>query len=95
MVWTVGLQTGTGAILLYCYIGSLTTESFLRYGDAAYEFDWTKMPIELRTFIQLVICDAQRSLVYIGFNLVDLNLFTFVNVNEKNIEILISGNWTL
>lgn len=86
VVWTFGLQTSTGALLLYCYIGSLTTISFFRYGDAVYEFDWFEMPIELRKFIQLVIADAQRPLFYTGLNLVDLNLLTFVKVNEENVE---------
>lgn len=81
VVVVLSLQMSTGTVFLYCYAGSLTTSQFLRYGNISYESDWVEMPIELRKFIQILIADAQRPLIFRGLNLVDLNLAAFTKVN--------------
>lgn len=53
-----------GAVVLFCYAGSLTMDEFHRYGDIAYEFEWIEMPIELQKFILLIIADAQHPLIF-------------------------------
>lgn len=74
------VQASAGNVFVYCYSGSLTTNQFLRFGDISYESEWNQMPIKLRKFIQLIIADAQRPLVYDGLNLIDLNLAAFTKV---------------
>lgn len=80
VVSILGLQMSTGTVLLYCYVGSLTTSQFLRFGDISYESDWIKMPIAMRRFILLLIADAQRPIIFKGLSLIDLNLMTFTTV---------------
>lgn len=69
-----------GTVFLYCFIGSLSTDQFIDFGQRSYEFDWYKLPINLQTFVQLIIADAQRPQIYNGFNIIDLNLPAFVKV---------------
>lgn len=74
------ILSSTGTVFLYCYTGSLTTDQFLRYGDIAYESDWFLMPIEMQTYLILIIADAQRPLEFHGMRIINLNLATFASV---------------
>lgn len=67
-------------VFLFCRLGSLTTIQFHRFGDISYNSEWYKMPIEQRNYIELLIADAQRPLIFHGLKLVDLNLLTFTKV---------------
>lgn len=80
LVCANALMSSTIAVFLYCYVGSLTTDQFLRYGDISYESQWYKLPIDLQKFFQLIIVDAQRSLSYHGFGIIDLNLNAFTKI---------------
>lgn len=80
----VVIQLSTSIVFSYCYVGSLTTHQFLSFGDIWYELPWYKLPIELRTFIPLIIAHTQRPLVYNGFNIIDLNLAAFTKVIRLN-----------
>lgn len=80
VVLLFGIPLSTGIVLLFCYIGSMTSISFLGFGDTSYESNWLKMPINLQRFIQLIIADAQRPLIFTGMGLVDLNLRAFAKV---------------
>lgn len=72
-------------VYLYCYVGSLTTDQFLRYGDVAYEFQWYKLPVDLQKYFPLIIANAQRPRIFSGFNIIDLNLVTFTKVDANQI----------
>lgn len=74
------VQASTSTILLYCYIGSLTTEQFLRFGDISYEFPWYKIPVDLQKYIPLMIADAHRRKKFTGFGIIDLDLAAFLKV---------------
>lgn len=80
LVFFNALLSSDFAVFLYCYIGSLTTDQFLRYGDISYESGWYRLPIDLQTFIELIIADGQRSLSFHGFNIINLNLNAFTKV---------------
>lgn len=81
MLLFIGVPTSTGVVFLYCYVGSLTTDQFLRFGNIAYESEWFKMTVEQQKLIQLIIADAQRPLVFHGLQLINLNLEAFGKVN--------------
>lgn len=76
----IGLLMSVGVVYVYCFVGSLITDQFLRFGDIAYESEWMKMPTGLQKFIQMMIADAQRPLIFNGLNIVDLNLNAFTKV---------------
>lgn len=80
IVLLFGVQCGTGTVFLYCYIGSLTTEQFFRYGNKTYESLWYKMPMEQRKYMKFMIANAQRPHVFHGFGIIDLNLMAFTAV---------------
>lgn len=67
-------------VYLYCYVGSLTTDQFLRYGDVAYEFPWYKLPVDVQRNFPLIIANAQRPQCFNGLNIIDLNLVIFIKV---------------
>lgn len=70
----------TGNTFLYCFVGSLTTDQFRRYGDIAYEFKWYNLPIDMQKYFPLIIGNAQRPKVFTGLNIIDLNLSAFTKV---------------
>lgn len=63
-----------------CYVGSYTTENFLRFGDASYESMWYKLPTDLQKYVILIIAEAQRPRVFNGFGVIDLNLMAATKV---------------
>lgn len=65
---------------LYCFIGSFTTDNFSKYGDGFYESNWIDLPVHLKKYIAIAICDAQRPLYFEGLGLFALNLKTFAKV---------------
>lgn len=74
-------------VFLYCFVGSLTTDQFHRFGDISYEFEWYQLPIDLQKYLTLIIADAQRPQVFTGFNIIDSSLMTFTKVClEQDIE---------
>lgn len=77
----------TGNILLYCYVGSLTTDLFHSYGDISYESLWYKFPVNLQQYLRLIIADAQRPRVFRGFGYLTLSLMLFTKVMGKIILI--------
>lgn len=81
MITVVGAAfMSTGTVLLYCWMGSFTTNQFFRFTDASYESMWYKFPVDLRKYLRLIIINAQRPRVYHGFRFIDLSLVTFVTV---------------
>lgn len=72
----------TGNILLCCYLGASTTESFLRYADITYESMWYRFPVNLQKYLQLIIEDTQRPRAFDGFGFIQLNLMSFSKVRK-------------
>lgn len=81
----VCVQASTGTVLLFCYVGSITTSEFLRYGDISYQSDWFRMTINQQKCILLIIVDAQRPLIFDGLGIIDFHLPTFVKVLFRSI----------
>lgn len=65
---------------LCCYVGSSTTDLFLRYADISYESLWYNFPTKLQQYLRLIIADAQRPRVFQGLAIIDLNLTLFTMV---------------
>lgn len=51
--------------------------------DCLYEFNWQSFPVDLQKYIQLMIQNAQKSVFYHGFGMVNLDLMTFTEVKES------------
>lgn len=65
----------------YCYYGGRTTQQFMDMADTVFESKWNHLPINLQKFIFLMIINAQKSIFYHGFYVVDLKLTTFTRVS--------------
>lgn len=82
-IWT--LLIGMVSILIYCYLGKISTESYEEMSDCVYKMKWYVLPIELQKFFILMIANMEKSLQYHGFGVIDLNLETFTKVRESNL----------
>lgn len=76
----LNVAMSTCTTFLYCYIGSITTENFLRYADISYESMWYKFPLDFRQYLRLMIGEAQRPRVFQGLGTIELNLDKFAKV---------------
>lgn len=86
----LGVPFSTGIVYLFCVIGSYTTNNFAGFADASYESLWHKFPVDLQKYLQMIIADGQRPMVFQGLGIVDLNLMAFTQVamrvlNEKRV----------
>ena len=68
-------------LLLYCYIGTMASESVANMADCLYEIDWHKFPIKLQKYMVLMIQNARRPLYFRGYGMITLNLETFREVS--------------
>lgn len=80
IIGILGIIMSTGNILLYCFVGSLTTSIFWRNADSAYESRWYAFPIDLQKYVILVLVDAQHTIIFDGFGIIDLDLIFFMKV---------------
>lgn len=69
-----------GFTYMYCHIGQINTDNFLRYAQVPYEALWYRHPIDLQKCLRLIMAEAQRPCVFQGIGLIDLNLETFGKV---------------
>lgn len=79
-VLCIGANTSIGTIFLYCFVGSLTTEQSLRFVDISYESQWYKLSMDQQKIIHILMVNAQRPLIFSGFQIIELNLITFIKV---------------
>lgn len=75
------IATAFANLFVYCYFGMLATKSYMDMSDSMYESNWYKLPIQLQTYIILMIENMQRPLYYHGFGMVILDLETFTKVS--------------
>lgn len=85
----IGVLMSISTVYLYCFIGSLTTDHFFRYGDISYESQWYK-PIDLQKSVQLIIADAQRPIIFHGFHIIELNIPGFTMVHLLRYELIVT-----
>lgn len=95
MKFVVVVQLSTSIVFMYCYVGSLTTQQFLRYSVVWYEIPWYKLPIDLQKFIPLIIANTQQPLIFQGFAIIKLNLAAFTKVCVIKLLLFISMVSTL
>lgn len=74
---------GSGSSLfLYCFHGKSTNDSFNGYSQCLFDSKWYLLPKNTQKLFILMIGNAQCSLFYHGFHLVNLNLETFLQVRN-------------
>lgn len=68
-------------LYLYCYSGQYANDCYLAYGERWYESNWTILPVQQQKDYVLLISNAQQTISYHGFDMVKLNLETFLKVS--------------
>ena len=70
------------SLFSYCYFGMLATESFEKISDCIYlEMNWQGLSLNLKKYCILMIGNMQWPLYYHGFNVITLDLNTFIRVS--------------
>lgn len=82
IVLTVSLTSSIGmsTLLLYCYYGKLATDSYEKTPSLVFEMDWYKQSYKVQQYLILMIANMQKPIYYHGFEVVKLDLETFVTV---------------
>lgn len=76
----ITLAAGITNLLLYCFLRKTATESYSKNAECLYDFNWTRLPLDLQKYLIIMIQNGQVELLYHGFNIIHLNLVTFSNV---------------
>lgn len=80
----MGASIGMLSMFIYCYFGKLATESFEKMSDCVYDLDWYKLSLSLQKYVVIMIANMQKTLYYHGFEVVVLNLNTFLRVSMSS-----------
>lgn len=75
-------------LFLYCFYGNRSTNDYGQMALDLYESNWYTHPVGLQKFFKMIIANAQRPLYYDGFQIVQLNLETYLKVEENSICML-------
>lgn len=79
-----GIVLNMKILFCFCYFGALATNSFECMSKSIYsEINWHELPLEIQKHIILMLGNMQRSLYYHGFDVVTLDLNTFVRVSME------------
>lgn len=78
----LGIVVCSGSVLLCCYVGSFTMDTFECYASTSYESLWYKFPNGLQKYVLLIIAEAQRPKAFEGFGFFLLDLVTFSKVRK-------------
>lgn len=92
----MGVPISFGGLLLFCTVGSATTENFILFSDAAYDSSWYRLPVKMQTYVLLLIVEGQQECVFQGLGILDLNLISFSKVSffvDINIGAVIKHCW--
>lgn len=79
-VASIAIFISMANLFLFCYFGTMATESYERMAYCLYESSWIECPVHLQKYFIMMIRDMQQSLHYHGFGIVVLNLETFTTV---------------
>lgn len=65
----IGLQVIASMfpIFLFCHFGGKITEQFEEIGNAAYQLEWYRLPLDMQKHLQIVIALAQKPIYIRGF----------------------------
>lgn len=69
--------TGMSTLFLYCYFGTLSTQSFLNMTHALYESNWQDLPVDLQKYVIISLAEMQKPIHYNGLGICNLSLETF------------------
>lgn len=75
------LMTGMSILCFYCYFGAQATKSFQQMADSLYASNWPDLPVALQKYVIVMIANMQKPLYYHGFNMINLDLKTFIAVS--------------
>lgn len=83
-ILTIFLSTSTqmGTAFVYCYFGKMATDSYRNMSDRVFNMNWQELSVNQQKYIIVMIANMQRPLFYHGSGIVDMDLNTFINVNE-------------
>lgn len=59
----------------------MASESHKKISDCVYDMTWYKVNTQLQKYFLLMIANMQKPLFYHGFEIVDLDLRTFIRVS--------------
>ena len=80
LIILIGGLASTANLFLYCYFGTLATESYENMADCIFESNWLKLPVDSRKYLIVMIANAQRRIYYHGFGLAYLRMMTYTSV---------------
>ena len=75
--------------LLYCYFGTMTSESYAKMGNHLFELNWFELPIKQQKYFIVMGANMQRPSQYLGFGVMIVDLETFVGVNFQKLQFLL------
>lgn len=81
IVVVVGVSAGILIIFPFCFYGKLATESFDKMTDVIWDLNWLVLPLALQKYIILLLANMQMTMYYHGFEIITLDLNTFVRVS--------------
>lgn len=70
-------------LFLYCFFGSLATDSFSRISDCVYDSRWYELPTELKIYPIMILGNSHLPLRFYGHKIVSMNLGTFQKVRSE------------
>lgn len=70
-------------LFLYCYFGSLATDSFSRISDCVYDSRWYELPTELKIYPIMILGNSHLPLRFYGHKIISINLETYKKVRSE------------
>lgn len=70
-------------MFIYCYFGKLASEGYEQMPICLlYDLDWGKFPVKLQKYLVIMIANMQIPLYYHGFDILCVDLETFIDVRK-------------
>lgn len=70
-------------LFIYCYFGKMACNSFEKVASSMYESAWVDLPLELQKYLVVTIQNAQRPVIFKGFNIYHIDLETFAQASRQ------------
>lgn len=70
-------------VFIYCLYATRMTTILSMFGTVAFESKWYNYPIELRSYLILMIRRSQKSFYFNGFKIIRCDLETFARVRKS------------
>ena len=83
---TMALLGSLFPFYLFCHFGGNITQQFEEIGDAAYQLEWYRLPLDLQKDIGIVITLAQKPIYMRGYGNTRSTYSVFKKVRNQNIK---------